>query len=343
MALQPLLLAVAVLRLVLPSLALSILLAQGISRGLALLFNRLQASSFLETGPGYTRIPSSNDRPANRNSVILPPDENGILPVTVPVKSRRRGLIYSVLSLAALSYLLTAAIFIAHSIVTSKWQSNYNPLWRYTEFYAIGCALALFGQSLIMAWQERKAGLGAFKIGAPAFMSITLFLGDIALLAVMARQIQLDSKKVHTWHSGSGDNAGSVVVSRLDAWTIVQIAMHASRILLLLLAALSFLPFLQRTEFKANEYSSIAAAQQSGSATPRNGYGTMNGNRSNANSKPSSINGKAAAPEKPAPSFWARIRILGPHLWPRKSRTLQAVACKLYIPRFRTKLTFCVS
>ena len=323
---RPMLLAVAVLRLVLPSLALSTLLVQGISRGLALLFRRLQASSFLETGPGYKRIPSSGEASDNRNSVCLPPDENGILPVMVPVKARRRGLIYSVLSLSALSSLLAAIVFIAHSIVSDEWQSSYNPLWRYTEFYTVGCAAALFGQSIIMTWQERKAGLGRFKIGAPAFLSVLLFAGDVALLAVVARQIQIDSRRLHIWVAKAGKDPHAIVVTRLDAWTIAQLAIHAARILLLLLAALSFIPAFQRTDFKPNEYSSIMAAQQSGSATPVNGYGTMNGNRSNGNSKPSSINGKTP-PEKPTPSFWGRIRILGPHLWPRKSRTLQAVAC----------------
>lgn len=327
MAVQPLLLAVAILRLSIPSLALSILLVQGISRGLATLFRRLQASSFLETGQAYKRIPSSGDAAPNRESVCLPPDENGILPVMVRVKSRRRGLIYSTFTVAAVFYLASVVVCIAQSTVSGQWQSASHPLWRYIELYSIGCATALFGQSLIMAWQERKAGLGRFRIGAPTHLAMVLFAGDVALLAVMASQIRVDSKKVHTWTSpGSPEDPTSVVTSRLDAWTIAQIALQAARILLLLLAALSFTPLLKRTDFKANEYSAIIAQQQqSGTATPVNGYGTFNGNRIAINSKPSSIKGKGE-PEKSSPSFWARIKILGPHLWPRKSQTLQCVA-----------------
>lgn len=336
MAVQPLLLALAVLRLTIPSLGLAILLFQGVSRGFGLLFQRLQASSFLETGNGYKRIPSSSNGPANRDSVFLPPDENGILPVMVPVKSRRRGLIYSSLSLAAVLYLVSATLFIIHSIVSGKWQSTYSPLWRYMEFYTIGSALSLFGQSIIMAWQERKAGLGRFRTGASAFLAALLSVGDVAVLALMASQLKMDSKKVHTWRGRTPLEQDPVVIARLDAWTIAQLAISGLRIIVLLLAALSFAPCLMRTEYKPNEYSSLTSAQQSGAATPSNGYGTFNGNRSNLNSKPSSLKGKTED-AKPSPSFLARIKILGPHLWPRKSRTLQAVACESRSDRIGTE------
>lgn len=355
MAADTLVFAITLLRLLVPSLALGLIAVQLTTTALNRLFLRLQASSFGETASGYQRILDSHGgaqtgvsslATADRRSVVLPPDENGVLPVVVPIRSIRRGLVYSLLVSVVLSYILQGGVLIAHSIVSMQWESS-TPvygllLWKHQEYYLLGSATALTVEILVMAFQERTLGLGGFRKVYPVLITLLLLAGEAALLGVLAKRIEQAAKGHRSDHDGAH--------LRLDGWTIAHLVFQAVRVLVLFLSLLAFTPLLQRTTFLPNEYrqdgssSTHATATegagllQPGGETPGNGYGTFGSNSNPASKPPSVRNGQTPdsqqdqTPAAPIPehkkSFWARIKVLSPYLWPKKSRTLQFVACE---------------
>lgn len=344
------------LRLLIPSLGLFLLLCQVLRVLLRALFARLQASSFLESRSGYQAIPSAGEaidtsattstslvgvqtkkkKPKTINGITFvdgrvsaPPDENGILPVVVPVLSLRRGLVYTFFSLGAVTYLIDGGILIAHSIVNMKWESKIRPgIYTYEEYYTLGSATTLCAQLLYMAWQERSRGLGNFKRTYPILVVLSLWASEIALLGLFTRYISI--------HSNSPQIPENP--KKLDAWTIAHISIQSARVLDLTLLLLSFTRFLHRRDFKKNEYTALLAEaeqeaenlRQSGTATPSNGYGTFGITPRNGKPIGGIGGGKlgGSPPQKKEMSFAQRIKILGPYLWPKKSRTLQVVACE---------------
>ena len=343
-----------IIRFLLPSLGLGLVIVEVTGVLLRQLFAKLQQSAFLESGSGssssiqrsqYARIPSSEPRPT---SVSLPPDEHGILPVSVPVKSTRRGIVYALFSLVVLSYVADGVVLIVHSLTSSpiEWEpradSSDEGLWAGEEVYLLGCSLAITLRTLIMAWQERKLGLGHFRKAYPVATAFSLFAGETTLLGILARILVLDKRSIHVTpviDDIFGGNPPPTSPGTIPWWTITHIATLATRVLLLLLSVLAFTPFLQRTQFLPNEYRSLLAAEQqgeNGNGSSSAGYGTFANGGSSAPIKPNGIpkNGidtaKAPVPEHKQ-SFFARIRILSPYLWPKKSRTLQLVARELSI------------
>ena len=319
-----LLFAVSLLRLLVPSLALSVLVLQYTSLFLKSLFARLQESSFADTSSSYQRILDSTtaaNTDANRNAVSLPPDQNGILPVVVSVRTARRGLVYFLLSSVVFSYFVDGAILIAHSIASGTWESTSpSGLWKHEEEYVFGSSFALTLQILTLAWQERIRGLGKFKKGDVIFMVVLLLASEATLLGFLARKVHLDRKTCD-----------------ISVWTITHIALLATRVLLLLLSLTVFAPFLQRTDYLPNEYGSLVSSENGAAARPSNTYGTFaengilkpNGANHGHTSNAASHGTKEEYKTPPAAhkkSFWARIKILSPYLWPKKSRTLQGVA-----------------
>lgn len=339
---QLLLLSIMALRLFIPSVGLFLLLCQLLQVLLRILFAHLQASSFLESHSGYQAIPNAGDpinvtssnlrsgpssaNLASNGRISLPPDENGILPVVVPVPSIRRGLVYALFSLAIFTYIVEGALLIAHSLISMEWESHTKPsIYQYEEYHLLGTSFALFVQVLYMAWQERSLGLGKFKRVYPVLLALCVWIGEVALLAVMSRTLViLTSNASH-----------SEEAKRLHGWTIGHLVVQATRILVLSFLLLSFTPLLRRTDYKPNEYTAILAeaeavqGQSNGTQTPSNGaagYGTFRGQP-----KKKAENGKNEENKglNKDLSLVKRMRILGPYLWPKKSRTLQVVACEL--------------
>lgn len=341
-----LLLAIMALRLFIPTVGLFLLLCQLLQYLLRNLFARLQASSFLETRSGYQAIPNPGEpitprTPAHLGSasngrISLPPDENGILPVVVPVASIRRGLVYSLFSLAILSYIAEGALLIAHSLISMAWESHTTPsIYRFEEYHLLGAAVALSTQVLYMAWQERSLGLGKFKRTYPVLMVICIWTGEVVLLGIIAKVFAILGS---TTPSNDEDAETS---RRLHGWTIGHLVIQGFRILVLSFLLLSFTPMLKRTDFKPNEYSAILAESEasataaSGSAQSSRGpsragggYGTFG--QARTPQKMPGLNGNANKGNAPIQdknlSFLKRMRVLGPYLWPKKSRTLQVVA-----------------
>jgi len=283
--------------------------------------------------------------------VSLPPDEHGILPVVVPVRGPRRALIYTLFSLAVFTYLVDGVLLIVHSLISMQWESTTpNPntsIYRYEEYYVLGSSVALTVQTLYMAWQERSYGFGKFKRTYPILMVLCMWAGEVALIALVARYIVCTKPS----------NPPSISLPeriKISGWTIGHLVVQGTRILCLSLLLLSFTAFMQRTDYKPNEYQAIlaeteaeaaaAAAETStqqtngGTATPSRaiGYGTFGGPVGPGGAKkPAGLNGilsqggsNAPLPKQKNMSFLERIKILGPHLWPKKSRTLQVVACE---------------
>lgn len=343
--------AINLLRVVIPSTLLLVQATQLFTIAFRSLFNRLQASAFGETASGYQRLSDQignaagstrstgtalhNGVPTTRPAIG--PDENGILPVVVPVSATRRGLVYSLLSLLVLTYMADGALLIAHSITSMQWESTIpDPpgkdgdlprTWQYEEYYILGSAAALVAQTLLLAWQERDAGLGKFRRPYVLTMLCLMQVGEVVLLGLLSRKIQL------------------IFRGHVDGWTIAHVAAQATRILFGLFAILAFTPLLRRTEYLANEYTSLGGAGSSAQQQQQPGYGTFNGNgqaqtgvqqpsAAGANGSKKGDSGgasnAAAGPSAPIPehkkSFLSRIRILGPYLWPKKSRPLQLVA-----------------
>ena len=347
-----LLLGTMALRLFIPTVGLFLLVCQLLQYLLRNLFARLQASSFLESRSGYQAIPDpgqpiSSGRPPPQSSttttangrISLPPDENGILPVVVPVASIRRGLIYSLFSLAIFSYLVEGALLIAHSLISMEWESHSKPsIYRFEEYHLLGTAVALSTQVLYMAWQERSLGLGKFKRTYPVLMAVCIWAGEVALLALIAKIL------VRLTHEGSQEQQHQ----KLHGWTIGHLVIQGFRILVLSLLLLSFTPLLKRTDYKPNEYSAILAeseasatgngsAQSSRGPSRVGGYGTFGaaqgqGTNNKNGTAGGPLNGEAKKGNAPIQeknlSFLRRMRVLGPYLWPKKSRTLQVVACE---------------
>lgn len=345
-----LLLAIMALRLFIPTVGLFLLLCQLLQYLLRNLFARLQASSFLETRSGYQAIPNPGEPITPRTSahlgpsttsngrISLPPDENGILPVVVPVASIRRGLVYSLFSLAILSYIAEGALLIAHSLISMVWESHTTPpIYRFEEYHLLGAAVALSTQVLYMAWQERSLGLGRFKRTYPVLMVICIWTGEVVLLGIIAKVFAILGS---TTPSNDEDAENS---RKLHGWTIGHLVIQGFRILVLSFLLLSFTPMLKRTDFKPNEYSAILAESEasataaSGSAQSSRGpsragggYGTFG--QAQTPQKTPGLNGDAKKGNAPIQdknlSFLKRMRVLGPYLWPKKSRTLQVVACE---------------
>lgn len=336
---QLLLLSINALRLFIPSVGLFLLLCQLLQVLLRSLFARLQASSFLETRDGYQAIPNAGEPITNGPSstssngrISMPPDENGILPVVVPVPSIRRGLVYVLFGATIFTYLVEGALLIAHSLISMEWESHTTPsIYKFEEYHLLGASIALFVQVLYMAWQERSLGLGKYKRTYPVLMALCLWIGEVTLLAVMARTLV-----ILTSNASASEEA-----RKLHGWTIGHLVIEGTRILILSFLLLSFTPLLRRTDYKPNEYTAILAeaeaAQASTSTTPgqqSNGgpaanqagaYGTFGGGQA----KKKVETGKdGKAPMKENLSFLKRMKVLGPYLWPKKSKTLQVVACK---------------
>lgn len=344
-----LLLATMALRLFIPSVGLFLLLCQLLQVLLRSLFACLQASSFLESRSGYQAIPNAGE-PINRSSsatvassaahqgrIFLPPDENGIVPVVVPVPEVRRGLVYALFSLAIFTYLVEGALLIAHSLISMEWESHATPsLYRFEEYHVLGTSVALTTQVLYMAWQERTLGLGKFKRTYPVLMALCIWVGEVALLGILARILAILTSSA----------SGSPESHKIQPWTIGHLVIQGFRILVLSFLLLSFTPFFQRTDYKPNEYSAILAesdaeanaANGSGSAQSKRGpsraggggYGTFGQNGQSQPKNSNANEGKktnAPIPQKNL-SFIKRMKVLGPYLWPKKSRTLQVVARK---------------
>jgi hypothetical protein len=348
-----LLLGIQALRLLIPSLGLFFILCQIIQVGLRALFARLQASSFLESRSGYQAIPDAGEslngvNPTSTGRLSLPPDEHGILPVVVPVKGPRRALIYTLFSLAVFTYLIDGVLLIAHSLISMHWESTTpNPstsIYRYEEYYILGSSVALTLQTLCMAWQERSLGFGKFKRTYPIVMVLCMWAAEVTLIALLARYIVCIKPS----------NPPSISLPeriKISGWTIGHLVVQGTRILILSLLLLSFTSIMQRTDYKPNEYQAIlaeseaeAAAAEStaeiqgngGTSTPSRaiGYGTFGGPAGPGGlKKATGPNGQQKSDNAPLQkqknmSFFERIKILGPHLWPKKSRTLQVVACE---------------
>lgn len=334
-----LLFAISLLRLLIPSLALLVLLCQAVASLLRRLFFRLQQSSFGESSSsnGYQRISEDSDGAAQedrtRRGVSLPPDANGILPVVVPVTALRPFLIYGFFSLSILTYLFSAGILIAHSILEGTWEPQISApflLYHYEEYYLIGTSIALSSQLLYLAWRDRSFGETGKGIEGKRAGAVTMLLlvtgGEIALLAVWTRVVQI------------------LGVGR-DRYVIAHLVVLGIRILFLLLAVAAFTPLLARKTFEPNEYSRLNGETAAGSQQVPNGnssnggYGTFaNGTATKTPQQAQGAaegtaenGGTAKSPITPEykKSFWARIKVLSPYLWPKKSKTLQAVACKV--------------
>ena len=331
---QVLLFVIGLLRVALPAISLGLLVISVLGSFTRRLFARLQQSSFLENSSGYQKI---NDRNTNfRNAVSLPPDENGVLPVVVPVRTVRRGILYTLLTLAVLTYVGDGIVLIIHSILSGKWEpdNSENGLWNMEILYLVGSSVALATRTIAMAFEERTTGLGKFRRSAPLVTLGVFVAHETALLGILARVLATDAQRIGV-SSYMGGDIPPQTPSTLGWWTITHIAIQATRILCLLLAGLMLTRVFERTQHVPNEYSALLAEEEansrSGATTPKrnghaNGYGTFANGAAKAGAKPSGDQPSNAPIPEYKQSFWARIRILSPYLWPKKSRTLQVVA-----------------
>lgn len=79
-----------------------------------------------------------------------PPDDEEVTPVLVPVLTPRRGLIITLLSLAAATYFADAALLIVRAILSGVW-GDFGPAT--IAGYVIGVA-AFFGLAIVGTWKE---------------------------------------------------------------------------------------------------------------------------------------------------------------------------------------------
>lgn len=258
------------------------------------------------------------------------PDEDGIVPLTVATRQPRRGLIFSLLALVALTYLGDGIVFIVHGVITPVWEPRDVPAWTAIDWNAIEGLIAFCLCAIGMAYEEKVSGKpGGFSAGYPRFVALSSLFGEIAVAGLAGHMLDIQRRT-------DGQ--------KLNVFSILHVVFLVLRILLLFLLSASYTRLLQRKAFVP--HAGLAASR------PASSYGTFeppNGQQpTDATATPA--NGSSTPPQKGATntlstkavsrpvskpagfkSLLGRVVTLFPYLWPHKSPALQTVALLCFL------------
>lgn len=119
------------------------------------------------------------------------PQRTPIIAVTVEVKTPRRSLILSLLSLIALTYFLDGFALILHSVLSRQWQGTPSYLWSGLEVEALGGLLAT-GLLAIIGTVKEMSGVDVWSTKRPKFWAVIAVAGtlvEVILLGLSLRFI----------------------------------------------------------------------------------------------------------------------------------------------------------
>ncbi|KAI0058695.1 hypothetical protein BV25DRAFT_1901938 [Artomyces pyxidatus] len=262
------------------------------------------------------------------------PSESPIVSVVVAVRTPRRALILSLLTLISLTYLLDGLTFVVYAVVYKHWPQRTG-----IEVNAVVGLVAFSGLAALGTWKDVK-GVDVWslkRVNVAVFLSTVL---DIAQAVLYGVSIPKD-----------------FALSRL-----LHFVFPTFRVLLLVPLFIALItPRVTYTAIEsADEYSSVptstslllppeAGAVASAGLTTGIKYGTFR----SAASAPTTASGPATRAHTPDPTrvakseakekeinldpswseIYRRLRRISPYLWPSKSRALQfiAVSCILIL------------
>ncbi|KZS98398.1 hypothetical protein SISNIDRAFT_448616 [Sistotremastrum niveocremeum HHB9708] len=251
-----------------------------------------------------------------------PVEQSPITAVVVQVVTPRRSLIITLLSLASCAYFLDGLVIVLVAVIAHVWQSTLD-LWRGLEIGDVLGLIAFTTLAIVGTVQEARGRL-VWTTKRIKFFAATAFAFDLVQLVLLSTSKQfLDESR---------DDTRRVI----SVVAFVHLGFVAVRVLLaIVFLAVSSLP--RRDYVPAYVSPSPAQASSTSLLVPdqRSQYGTFPSTPMVTN-PPSPAGGTRSAPLKPDPKqevsldpTWRemgkRLKKLGPFLWPRKSKPLQAL------------------
>ena len=116
--------------------------------------------------------------------------ETPIVPVTIAVKSPRRGLILPILTLVALTYFLDGFALIVHSVLSKHWQGTppttewWKSLWSGIEVATVGGLLAAGLLAVFGVWKEMQ-GVAVWLVRRPRVWAGIALVGSFAEVGLL--------------------------------------------------------------------------------------------------------------------------------------------------------------
>lgn len=288
-------------------------------------------------GAEYSAVPSSDEIPEPT-------------PVVVPIRSRRRVLTFIVIAGIAASYLASGVFIILRAVIPPQSWTPDHPRWRGSDWQALIGLVAWSAAAVACAYEETIRGRASYGRGKVYGAFLVGFSTDVAILVLyfLLRHAPLDQ------------------LPKSKLWVIGQLAITATRLILLYPLLLLALRWDQTTFVRASQLSSTQANGSSMTPTTQSSetsrdtestsllhpsraaagpskYGSVGpnstlkpGQQSNSpgtrTPNPRSANesmGLTVTKPPPPPTFGVfiqRVKTLFPFLWPSQSLHLQLLA-----------------
>ena len=113
-----------------------------------------------------------------------PKEPSPIVHVRVPVITPRRAAIFTLLSLAALSYVIDGTVVVLHAVLWHEWE-GYDKQWRWIAEADIAGLLAFGGLLVIGTWKDAK-GAPIWTCKRTKFFALIAVAFEIAQVALLA-------------------------------------------------------------------------------------------------------------------------------------------------------------
>lgn len=271
---------------------------------------------------GYETLPNPQafDRAhaplLNPQRHVNPPSPvDGIIPVVVPIKKPRRGLVYIINALILITYLSDGILICLRAVLEKVWEPTDVLAWHGLDWYVISCFVAFVACVVGMGMEERatKEPGGWGKVYPRLFVT-QAWLGEIAVTALVVKIFSLG------YHSNA-------LPHNLKTYNLLHLIISLLRIMFI-----TFLGFLHTPLFYYKYFMPLASLPTVPST--RTTYGTF-GTASEAQPNGHVLSTKAQIREPPKPAgvlkMLHRVKILFPYLWPKQSLTLQLVALLCFL------------
>ncbi|KAG8907443.1 hypothetical protein FRB99_004238 [Tulasnella sp. 403] len=263
-----------------------------------------------------------------------------IVEITVPVRTPRRPFIVTLLSIAALTYLLDGTVVVLRAVLWKTWEGS-DKKWTGIEVEDVVGLLA-FGSLIVAGTWKDANGVPVWTSGRVKLFAVVAFLFEVAQVVLLALTVPLSLPSVPPHIPENPPPAGVALAPFL----------HLCLAALRLLVLFPLIPILLRpvttyvtrtseapSSATANGQQTNPVGESSGLLAPVPRYGTFLPPPSTAPSSlsPTPVPTEAGLPLKPKPikskreeptlsETWTKLRRLLPYLWPHRSFKLQFLA-----------------